>query len=77
MVLSQQWSVLMSTAPVTNKGNKDKTAQSWPCPLLAAAIGIIGSAPHLLLHLERNPSNLPGQHSRADPVDRGTGDLAS
>lgn len=55
-------SVLMSLAPVTTKGNEDKTAQTWPYPSLADALGRTGPVLH-------------GQ-DRTDPTGWGMGEFA-
>lgn len=39
MALLQLESVWMSVAPVTTEGHKDRAAQSWSLPSLAAALG--------------------------------------
>lgn len=53
MDLPQLWSVLsglMFIAPVTTKSNKDRAAQSWSHPSMAAALERTGPVPHQLQH---------------------------
>ena len=70
MALLQPWSVVMSVALDTSEGQEDKAVQSWPCLSLAAKLGRTGPAPHWLKH-----SGEQVLHNRADPVDRGEGEL--
>lgn len=65
MVLVQLLSMLMSLAP-----DITRSVQSWPCPSLAAPLRRTVCVPHGLSTLERGSYTSPGQHNRADPVDR-------
>lgn len=57
----QLQSVLMSMAPVINKGREDRAAQSCPCPSSNLSLGC-GT-------WVKRPCTSPGQHSKVDPVD--------
>lgn len=48
--LMQQKFLLMSIAPDTTKGRKDRAVQNWPHPSPTATLGRTGPAPYQLNH---------------------------